>query len=58
MVGETAAFLRANGMISFTVEENRVRFEVSVAPAERAELRSSPKLLNLTEAVQPRIFRA
>jgi hypothetical protein len=51
-VGETAGFTGLGGMINFTVEDNKVHFEVNIDAAERARLKISSKLLILA-----RIFK-
>ena len=51
-VGESAGFTRQGGMINFTVEDNKLHFEVNVAAAERARLKISSKLLILARIVK------
>lgn len=51
-VGESAGFTGLGGMINFTVEDNKVRFEVNVNAAERARLKISSKLLILARIVK------
>lgn len=46
-VGDSARFLQQGGMIAFVVENRRVRFDISVATAERAGLKLSSKLLRV-----------
>ena len=46
-VGESSGFLKAGGMISFHIEDNRVRFEIRPASARSAGLRVSSQLLKL-----------
>jgi hypothetical protein len=50
-VGEMEGFATLGGVINFTMQESRVRFEVNVEAAERAELKISSKLLNLATIV-------
>jgi len=50
-VGESGDFLRAGGAIRFLIEDERVRFEISLAAADRARLRISAKLLQLARKV-------
>jgi hypothetical protein len=50
-VGEGPAFLRDGGMIAFVIENNRVRFEINQAAAERAGLKLSSKLLSVAKSV-------
>jgi hypothetical protein len=46
-VGETEGFTRAGGVFRFFLEENKVRFEVNIDAAQRAELTISSKLLKV-----------
>ncbi len=50
-VGETEEFARDGGMITFHVEENKVRFEINAEAAQRAGLRISSQLLKLATRV-------
>jgi len=50
-VGEGGDFLRAGGVIRFVIDDERVRFEISLAAADRARLRISAKLLQLARKV-------
>ncbi|HKW65393.1 MAG TPA: YfiR family protein [Candidatus Acidoferrum sp.] len=50
-VGESEAFVRAGGMISFCLEERRIRFDINLQTAERANLKISAKLLALAKTV-------
>jgi len=51
-VGEMPGFAERGGMIRFTVEDNRVRFEVNVEAAHQAELTISSRLLTLARIIQ------
>lgn len=51
-VGEGEAFLRAGGIISFVVENRRVRFSINQSAAQRAGLRISSRLLSLARTVE------
>jgi YfiR/HmsC-like len=51
-VGETPGFAERGGIIRFTVEDNRVRFEVNVDAAHQADLTISSRLLTLARIVQ------
>jgi hypothetical protein len=51
-VGEADGFLNAGGMIRFVLEQNRVRFDINLAAAERSRLKLSSKLLRLARTVQ------
>ena len=53
-VGEPEAFTREGGIIRFVTEDNKVRFEINVEAAERANLRISSKLLALARIVHGR----
>jgi hypothetical protein len=46
-VGETVPFLREGGVIRFFVEQNRVRFQINVAAADKAGLKVNSQLLSL-----------
>jgi hypothetical protein len=47
-IGETPAFLGLGGIISFFIEDGKVRFEINPQAAERAQLRVSARLLQLS----------
>jgi hypothetical protein len=51
-VGETEGFAAEGGVINFTREGNRVRFEINVGAATRARLTLSSQLLGLARIVQ------
>ena len=48
-VGDTDGFLKAGGVISFVLEENKVRFQINPEAAERSRLKISSKLLRLAK---------
>ncbi len=50
-VGETNDFVKQGGMIGFSVESNKVRFEINMEAAERAKLKISSRLLLLAKNV-------
>jgi YfiR/HmsC-like len=50
-VGETEAFARQGGMINFITVDKKVRYEINVAAAKRANLDISSKLLRLAKIV-------
>lgn len=50
-VSEIPGFAAAGGMIGLLVESNRVRFEINLPAAQRAELRLSSQLLKLARQV-------
>jgi hypothetical protein len=52
-VGESRTFCSVGGSINFVLDRRRVRFEISVAAAERAGLKLSSKLLKLATLVGP-----
>lgn len=51
-VGETEGFLRGGGIISFFVEDNKIRFEINVDNAERSGLKISSRLLKLAKVIK------
>jgi hypothetical protein len=50
-IGETPGFAERGGVIRFTLEDNRVRFEVNVEAAHRADLNISSRLLTLAKII-------
>jgi|SRR5579871_3373014 len=52
IVGESPGFAAEIGIVNFKLEEGRVRIEINVHAAERANLRISSKLLSLAEIVK------
>jgi hypothetical protein len=50
-VGDTKDFVGQGGMINFILEDDRVKFEVSPAAAERAGLKISSKLLSVAKLI-------
>ncbi len=54
-VGEGERFLREGGMISFVIQDRRVRFDVNPAAAERAGLKISSKLLAVARSVENQV---
>jgi hypothetical protein len=50
-IGETDDFVRRGGIIGFCFEEDKVRFEINLAAAERARLKISSRLLLLAKNV-------
>lgn len=51
-VGDGPAFTRGGGIVSFYVENNRMRFAINVAAARRAGLKISSRLLSLATIVE------
>ena len=51
VVTESASATSRGSMINFVVEENRVRFDVALAPAEAGHLRISARLLGVARRV-------
>ena len=52
-VGETPGFAERGGIIRFTLEDNRVRFEVNVEAARQSDLNISSRLLTLARIISP-----
>lgn len=52
-VGETSNFIELGGMINFTLEQGKVRFEINRSAVERARLRISSRLLQLARLTEP-----
>lgn len=50
-VGESASFARMGGMINFTLQADKVRFEINQEPADAAGLKFSAQLLKLATVV-------
>ncbi|MGH8058533.1 MAG: YfiR family protein [Candidatus Entotheonellia bacterium] len=53
-IGETEPFARLGGVINFTMEQDKVRFEINVDAAERKGLKISSKLLKLAKVIRDR----
>jgi hypothetical protein len=51
-VGEVEGFAANGGVINFKLDLGRVRFEINLDAAERAQLQISSKLLNLAQIVK------
>lgn len=51
-VGETERFAEVGGIINFTIIDNKLRFEINPAAAERSGLRISAKLLSLARVIR------
>lgn len=54
-VGESEAFLKRGGTIRFALEDDKVRFEIDLHSAERAQLKISSQLLRLARVVTPKL---
>ena len=52
LIGETPDFAKLGGTVNFTVENDKVRFEINPDAAERAPLSISSKLLSLARIVR------
>jgi len=52
-IGDAPGFARRGGIINFTLEDNKIRFEVNVEAAKHADLTISSRLLTLARIVQP-----
>jgi hypothetical protein len=50
-VGEEADFLPSGGIINFVVEDEKMRFEINVAAADKAQLKIRSQLLRLAKKV-------
>lgn len=50
-VGESERFVQEGGVISFCMEENKIRFQINLEAAEKANLRISSRLLTLAKTV-------
>jgi hypothetical protein len=53
IVGEQEGFARTGGMISFSIQENRVQFEINLEATDKAGLKLSSRLLRLASIVDP-----
>ncbi len=51
-VGEAEGFAEEGGVVNFTVEGGKLRFQINPDAAERANLRISSKLLSLAQIVR------
>jgi hypothetical protein len=51
-VGETDDFSKLGGIINFIKEENKIRFQINIDAAKRAELKIDSTLLNLARIVR------
>jgi hypothetical protein len=49
-VGETDGFVASGGIIELSVEDSKIRMQISTASAKKAGLRISAKLLSLAQA--------
>jgi hypothetical protein len=50
-VGQSKYFIQEGGMISFLLEENKMRFEINLDAAEHGNLKLSSRLLGLAKRV-------
>jgi hypothetical protein len=51
LVGETEHFVQEGGVIGFLLEQNKLRFEINLEAAEKANLKISARLLTLARTV-------
>ena len=51
-IGESERFAQMGGIINFTIIDNKLRFEINPAAAEKAGLRISAKLLSLARVIR------
>jgi hypothetical protein len=56
-IAETPNFAKRGGMINFTMEDSKFRFEVNVEAAKQADLTISSRLLSLAKVVQQAAMR-
>jgi hypothetical protein len=52
-VGDSSQFIEQGGTIRFVLVDNRVRFDVNLASAQRANLKMSANLLRVARKVEP-----
>lgn len=52
-VGETRAFRRAGGILTFVIQENKVKLELNLNAADAAGLKVSAKLIAVARLVAP-----
>ena len=50
-VGESERFAQEGGMIGFVLEDNKIRFEINLEAAQKANLKISSRLLALAKSV-------
>lgn len=50
-VGETSGFAASGGIVNFTLDNGRVRFQINRHAAERAGVEISSRLLNLADVI-------
>jgi hypothetical protein len=51
IVGESEHFVKDGGMIGFSLDENKIRFEINLGAAQEAKIRISSRLLSLAKNV-------
>ena len=51
-VGEDAEFARSGGMITFVIEDDKIRFDINLGSAEAARLKISAKVLSVARTVR------
>jgi hypothetical protein len=51
-IGDAPGFAKRGGIMNFTLEDNKIRFEVNVEAAKHADLTISSRLLTLAKIVQ------
>jgi hypothetical protein len=56
-VGEADGFAEVGGMVCFTLEDQRVRFEINLAAAREADLEISSQVLKLATVVHTSVGR-
>jgi len=50
-IGESPEFIGLGGIINFVLEDEKVRFEINVAAADKAQLKIRSQLLRLAKKV-------
>lgn len=53
-IGETEEFAQIGGIINFVLEDNKVRFQINIEAAKRADLKIHSTLLNLAKVIRER----
>lgn len=53
-IGETEEFAQMGGIINFVIEDNKVRFQINIEAAKRADLKIHSTLLNLAKVIRER----
>jgi hypothetical protein len=51
-VGDRSSFAKEGGMIGFSLENNKIRFQINAKTAKIANLQISSKLLRLADVIE------